>query len=124
MSTPLRRMGVLTAVLGFAAGATALASINVSPSSISVHEYRGFTITATSHGGKSLRVTTDTCAALAGTPSIKSGSHSSSQTGHPSEQTHTLTVRFPGKGQPGECAVTFSDGSETETVEVRVTKEP
>lgn len=123
MFTTFRRISMLTVAFGFAGGATALASISVSPSSVAVPEYHGFTITATSHG-KPLRVTKDTCTALAGEPRVKSGSESSSQTGHPSEQVHTVTLRFPGRGHAGECAITFSDGTEHETVDVRVNKEP
>ncbi|HET9392568.1 MAG TPA: hypothetical protein VFO29_03440 [Candidatus Rubrimentiphilum sp.] len=134
MHTTIQRIGALTAMLVLAAGATALASINIEPSNSITLQPRGkgmnnsdpdretVTITAVSHTGK-VELTQNTCKGeLADVADFKVGAVESSGSGRPNENDYYATIRLNTKKAEGSCVVVFNDGSHTATVRVRIAR--
>lgn len=123
MLSASHRFCFLLAVMGLAAGTTAFAnSIMVSPSELTLPQRQSERITATVHGADRLNVSHETCKSsdIASLSNYNWSSESSSGTGQPSTQKHTLSLTVQAKRKAGECTITFSAGSQTRTVTVRV----
>lgn len=132
MFTTFQRICALTVALGLAAGASALANIHIMPSdNITLltrvkgmggnPDRENVKIVATSHSGK-VDITANSCRPLTEVFGYETSSSGSSGTGHPSEQTHTASIRIQSKTQEGNCELTFADGSSTQIVRIRVVK--
>jgi len=134
MSLDYRRIGALTALLSFAAGSVALANINVEPSkSITlVTRVKGMggdpdreqvEITATTNA-HTIELAENGCKSegLVTTSGVKTGWKESSGTGRASEQERYVSIRLHTKSETGQCTLSFSDGTHTAVVHVRIVK--
>jgi hypothetical protein len=133
MFTTFQRVGMLTAALYMAAGATAFASVTIEPSnSITLQtRVRGMgnsdpdrekvTVTAISHTAK-VNITENTCRGLTDVSNYKTGSNESSGSGRPSEQEYYATISINTKSQEGSCTLVFSDGGHSATANIRIIK--
>lgn len=129
-----RRVGALTTLLCFAASTAALANITIEPSkSVTLvtrvkgmggdPEREAVTITATTSSEK-LELTSNHCkdSGLVTTNGVKTGLTESSGSGRSSERERYVSIRLLSKAEPGQCTLSFSDGSHTATVHVRIEK--
>ena len=133
MFTTFQRAGMLTAALCMAAGATAFASVTIEPSNSITLQARGrgmnnsdpdrekVTVTAISHTAK-VNITENTCRGLTDVSDYKTGANESSGSGRPSEQEYYATIRLDTKREAGSCALVFSDGGHSATVNIRIIK--
>lgn len=133
MFTAFQRAGMLTAAFCMAAGATASATVTVEPSNSITLQVRGrgmmnsdpdreqVTITAFSHSGK-VQITENSCRGLTDISDVKSGLSESTGSGRAAENDYYASLRLQTKREPGNCTVSFSDGSHTATVHVRIVK--
>jgi hypothetical protein len=133
MFTTFQRIGVLTAALCMAAGATAFATVTVEPSNSITLQVRGkgmmnsdpdreqVTITAMSHSGK-VQITGNSCRSLTDVSEVKAGSSETTGSGRAAENDYYASLHLQTKREPGNCAVSFSDGSHTATVNIRIIK--
>jgi len=134
MSLDYRRISALTTLLCFAAGTVALASINIEPSrSITlVTRVKGMggdpdreqvALIATT-SASTLELTANTCKSegLVTTSGVKTGWKESSGTGRASERERYVEIRLNTKSEAGQCTVSFSDGSHTAVVHIRIEK--
>lgn len=132
MFSTFQRIGIFTAALGMAAGATAFAAVTIEPSnSITIQtrvkgvggdpERERVTVTATSRAGK-VHITENSCRPLADVSDYRTSDREVSGTGRPTELEYMASIHIAAKGQEGSCTLTFTDGGHSATAHIRIAK--
>jgi hypothetical protein len=132
MFTTFQRIGMFTAALCMAAGATAFASVTIEPSNVITIQTRvkgmggdpdreRVTITATSHTRK-VQIGENTCRSIADVSGFKTSDRESEGTGQPSVREYIASIHIAARSQEGSCVVLFSDGGHSATAHIRIVK--